>query len=153
MKSKKEKKKKLIKLKNSFLIIVTACSACAPNPMYQSKRSAENGNIVQTRSADVLEVKTGVASFYADKFDGRKTSNGEIFDQDKLTAAHRTYPFGTVVRVTNLSNKQSVVVRINDRGPFVKNRLIDLSKSAAKSIGMIASGTANVRVEVLSWGQ
>lgn len=130
------------------------CSSCAPNPMYQSRRSVENGKTIKTRTtSDALEVKTGVASFYADKFDGRKTANGEIFDQDKLTAAHRTYPFGTVVRVTNLSNDQSVVVRINDRGPFVKNRLIDLSKSAAKSIDMIASGTADVRLEVLSWGQ
>lgn len=133
---------------------MTVYAACAPNPMYQSKRSIENEKTIITRTtSDALEVKTGVASFYADKFDGRKTANGEIFDQDKLTAAHRTYPFGTVVRVINLSNNQSVVVRINDRGPFVKNRLIDLSKSAAKSIGMIASGTANVRTEVISWGQ
>lgn len=92
---------------------------------------------------------TGVASYYGPGFHGKKTANGERFNMNALTAAHRTLPFGTRVRVTNLDNGRSVVVRINDRGPFAKGRIIDLSKVAAKRIGMIQSGTARVRLEVL----
>ncbi len=94
--------------------------------------------------------KTGIASFYADKFEGRKTANGEIYYHIKKTAAHRTLPFGTVVKVTNLENNKFVVVRINDRGPFVDNRIIDLSKSAAKELGFVENGLAKVRVEAIA---
>lgn len=90
--------------------------------------------------------KTGKASFYADKYEGRKTANGEIFRQNQLTAAHKKLPFGTQVKVTNLANGKSVNVRINDRGPFVKGRIIDLSKSAAKEIDMIGAGVAKVKI-------
>ena len=92
---------------------------------------------------------SAVASYYADKYHGRKTSNGEIFNMYDLTAAHKTLPFNTKVKVTNLSNGKSVVVRINDRGPFVKGREIDLSKAAAVKIGMIKSGTAKVSLEIV----
>ncbi|MBB2495477.1 septal ring lytic transglycosylase RlpA family protein [Aquipseudomonas ullengensis] len=91
----------------------------------------------------------GQASWYGAKHHGRKTASGERFDQNALTAAHRELPFGTQVRVTNLSNSKSVVVRINDRGPHTRNRLIDLSQQAAKQIDMLRSGVAPVRVEVL----
>ncbi len=91
--------------------------------------------------------KVGVASYYGEAFAGRLTANGERFDPEKLTAAHRTLPFGTILNVTNLQNNESVVVRINDRGPFVRNRVIDLSKAAARKIGMISSGIAEVRLE------
>lgn len=94
-------------------------------------------------------VKVGVASYYADKFHGRKTANGERFDQTELTAAHKTLPFGTKVKVTNLKTGRSVVVRINDRGPFVKGRNIDLSRRAAKKIKMVKSGIAPVALEVV----
>ncbi len=87
-----------------------------------------------------------MASFYADKYVGRKTSNGEKFKQNKLTAAHKTLPFGTKVKVTNLSNGQSVKVRINDRGPFIQGRIIDLSKKAAKKIDMVNAGVAKVTI-------
>ena len=90
--------------------------------------------------------ETGMASFYADKYVGRKTSNGEKFKQNKLTAAHKTLPFGTKVKVTNLSNGQSVKVRINDRGPFIQGRIIDLSKKAAKKIDMVNAGVAKVTI-------
>lgn len=90
---------------------------------------------------------TGHASYYAAKFDGRKTANGEIFSNKKLTAAHRTLPFGTIVKVTNVKNNKSVVVRINDRGPYAKNRIIDLSHAAADSLGIIHAGWAMVKVE------
>ncbi|MDE3236605.1 MAG: septal ring lytic transglycosylase RlpA family protein [Bacteroidota bacterium] len=94
-----------------------------------------------------LVTETGYASFYADKFDGRKTSSGEVFRQSKLTAAHKKLPFGTMVKVTNLSNNKAVVVKVNDRGPFVHSRIIDLSKSAAKQIDMIGAGVAKVKIE------
>ena len=98
--------------------------------------------------AQITEV--GVASFYADKFDGKTTASGETFSQKKLTAAHRTLPFGTVVRVTNLDNNISVDVTVNDRGPFVDKRIIDLSKAAAEKLKFVAKGTASVKVEVIS---
>jgi len=102
--------------------------------------------------AETLTIKTsyvGKASFYGTKFHGRTTANGEQFSMHKMTAAHKTLPFGTLVRVTNLSNGLSVIVRINDRGPYKKRRVIDLSFAAAKKIDMVANGIANVRIDVL----
>lgn len=90
----------------------------------------------------------GLASYYTESV-GRVTASGERFDHDSLTAAHRTLPFGTRVRVTHLSNQQSVVVTINDRGPVSRARLIDVSRAAARKLGMIAEGVARVRIEVL----
>ena len=95
-------------------------------------------------------VETGMASYYADKFQGRKTANGETYDQNKMTAAHRTLPFGTRVRVTNLENDRSVELRINDRGPFVEGRIIDVSYRAARELDFVKAGLVKVRVEVLS---
>lgn len=92
----------------------------------------------------------GIASWYGVPFDGHRTSNGEIYDMHQLTAAHRTLPFNSVVRVTNLSNGMHIDVRINDRGPFVANRVIDLSLAAARAIQMIGTGTAPVRLELVS---
>jgi rare lipoprotein A len=92
----------------------------------------------------------GVASWYGDPFNGRRTSNGEIYDMHQFTAAHRTLPFGAIVRVTNLRNGKQTEVRITDRGPFVANRVIDLSLSAAQAIDMVGTGTAPVHLEILS---
>ena len=92
-------------------------------------------------------VESGKASYYADKYEGRKTANGEIFDQSKTTAAHKTLPFGTKVTVKNLKNGKTVNVRINDRGPFVAGRIIDLSKKAAKEIDLVQAGVANVQIK------
>ena len=94
-------------------------------------------------------VEEGVASWYGIPFDGHRTSNGEIYDMHQFTAAHRTLPFGALVRVTNIENGKQTEVRINDRGPFVANRIIDLSYSAAQAIGMIGPGTAQVRLEII----
>lgn len=93
---------------------------------------------------------TGEASWYGPGFNGKKTASGEIFDDSKLTAAHKTLPLGTKARVTRLSTGDSVDVDINDRGPFIAGRIIDLSKAAARALGIIDSGTAIVRVELLS---
>lgn len=97
--------------------------------------------------AQITEI--GQASFYADKFDGRITASGDVFDQNKLTAAHRTLPFGSKVKVINLENKKEVVVMINDRGPFVNDRVIDLSKKAAKKLDFIDAGVTKVKIEVV----
>lgn len=92
----------------------------------------------------VVKREKGIASWYGPKFHGKKTASGERYNQKDLTAAHKELPFGTMVKVINLDNMRSIIVRINDRGPFTRGRIIDLSRSAAKEIDMIASGTANV---------
>ncbi|MEC5322248.1 septal ring lytic transglycosylase RlpA family protein [Aurantimonas sp. A3-2-R12] len=92
---------------------------------------------------------SGAASYYGKRFHGRTTANGEKFNMNSMTAAHKTLPFGTKVRVTNQRNGKSVVVRINDRGPYAGGRVIDLSKAAASKIGMIQSGTARVRLDII----
>ncbi|MGQ1946805.1 septal ring lytic transglycosylase RlpA family protein [Geofilum sp. OHC36d9] len=90
---------------------------------------------------------TGIASYYADKFDGRQTASGEIYRHSKLTAAHRSLPFGTLLKVINTANGKSVVVRVNDRGPFVDNRILDLSQSAALEIDAVKDGLVEVRIQ------
>jgi len=90
--------------------------------------------------------RKGFASYYADSYEGKTTANGEIYRQGKITAAHKTLPFGTKVEVTNLSNNKSVVVRINDRGPFIRGRIIDLTKAAAREIDMVGAGVAKVKI-------
>lgn len=101
------------------------------------------------RPDQTLGVETGAASYYASKFHGRTTASGEVYDETALTAAHRTLPFGTRVRVTHLATGKEVVVRINDRGPFIKGRIIDLSRRGARELNMLREGVARVRVEVL----
>ena len=97
--------------------------------------------------------QTGTASWYGSKYHGRRSSNGEIYNKNKMTAAHPSLPFGTHVKVTNLANNQSVVVRITDRGPFKGRRIIDLSEAAAREIDMIRSGVAQVKMEILEQPQ
>ena len=92
----------------------------------------------------------GTASWYGPGFHGRKTASGDRFDQDAMTAAHRNLPLGSVVRVTNLENGRKVTVEINDRGPYIRGRMIDLSRGAARRLGMVQDGTAKVRVDILS---
>jgi len=120
-----------------FVISALALSACGTTSRTSTKKSADN----------VLE--TGVASWYGPKFHGRLTANGERYDMDGITAAHRTLPFNTVVLVENLDNGKTVEVRINDRGPFAKNRIIDLSRGAARKVDMIGPGTARVRLYLI----
>lgn len=100
-------------------------------------------------SSLLAQTQTGKASYYAKKFEGRRTASGERLSGDSLTCAHRTYPFGTKLRVTNLSNGKVVIVRVTDRGPFARGRIIDLSRRAAREIGMMAQGVVNVRVDVV----
>ena len=115
-----------------------------------TKRGSRVASLEDIKSGAVLE--TGLASWYGPKFHGRTTANGERYNMNGLTAAHKTLPFNTVVRVENVDNGRTVDVRINDRGPFVGNRIIDLSRRAAEEIDMIGSGTAEVRVILLEDG-
>ena len=94
-------------------------------------------------------LQSGVASYYADKFNGRRTANGERFDNTAMTAAHPSLPFGTLIEVTNMRNGKKVVVRVNDRGPYTHARVLDLSRNAARQLGMHNTGTAKVKVAVL----
>ena len=100
--------------------------------------------------AEIRDGETGIASWYGHPYHGRPAANGEIYDMEGFTAAHRTLPFGTWVRVVNLTNDRAVDVRITDRGPFVENRIIDLSHAAAGAIGLIGPGVARVRIDILS---
>lgn len=113
--------------------------------------SAEAVDITAIEPAreEASDLGIGIASFYGKRFHGRQTANGERYDMGELTAAHKTLPFGSRVRVINKANGREVVVRINDRGPFVRGRHIDLSRAAAEEIGMISSGHASVRMELL----
>lgn len=104
-----------------------------------------------TSPVEVIQhLGSGRASFYGRSFHGRPTASGESFDMHAMTAAHRTLPFGSMVRVTNLANGRSVVVRINDRGPFHGNRVIDVSRAAATELGLIAPGSGEVDLELLA---
>ncbi len=101
-------------------------------------------------SAQVLHETEGFASYYADDFHGKRTSNGEVYDMHKLTAAHPYLPFNTWVKVTNVANSKTVTVRINDRGPFARNRIIDMSFAAGKILGMLGPGSIYVRLEIVN---
>jgi rare lipoprotein A len=112
----------------------------------QAKAARKNQ---QSHQNTIVLPLVGVASFYGNKFHGRRTANGEIFNNTALTAAHRSLPFGTRVKVTSLRSGLSVEVRINDRGPFIEGRIIDLSRAAAKKIFLAHSGTQRVKLEIL----
>jgi rare lipoprotein A len=125
----------------AFLLVIQGWSTvCAQSADSIRKRNAR---------AEVPHVETGVASYYHPKFQGRPTASGELYDQNKMTAAHNRLPMGTLVRVTNLRNKRSVIVRINDRLHHRNTRLIDLSRAAAAKLGYVARGLTKVKVEVL----
>src|SRR5436309_5842983 len=109
------------------------CGDAAPRFTTREVASSNNSSV----SVHQLE---GMASYYSGEFQGRKTSSGEVYDMHELTAAHRTLPFNTKVRVTNVENRKSVVVRVNDRGPFKNDRVIDVSLEAAKQLGLIENG-------------
>lgn len=103
-------------------------------------------------SCSYCQTQTGKASFYADRFEGSLTASGERYHSKKMTAAHKTLPFGTIVKVTNLANNKSVEVKINDRGPYEEGRIIDLSKSAAETLGFVNEGLADVKLEIIDAG-
>jgi rare lipoprotein A len=128
----------------AFTLLVTG-AAWPADALARSGRSAHERH-------EKKRNQTGVASFYGRECNGQHTANGERFDPNQLTAAHRTLPFGSLVKVTNLDNGRHVVVRINDRGPYARNRVLDLSRAAARKLGFEREGTAFVRLQVLKRG-
>lgn len=112
--------------------------------------TAMSSEVVSTHKTNEAKAFYGKASYYYGKWIGRKTANGEIYKRNDMTVAHKTLPFGTMVRVTNLNNNQAVVVRVNNRGPYVKGRVVDLSLAAAQEIQMTKSGVVPVKVEILA---
>ena len=142
------------------LLLVFLCG-CASSPRYttgptnlstKSKASKTSNNTSKRNYIKHRKVMNGVSSFYAEDFHGKLTANGEVYDMYGLTAAHKTLPLNTVCRVTNLANKKSLILRINDRGPYVKGRILDCSYGAAKKLDFINQGTTNVKIEVMEWG-
>lgn len=123
-----------------FFIVALFVSSCAMSSYRQQPYAAGY-------------VERGVASWYGEDFHGRPTSSGEIYNMYDLTAAHKLMPLGTIAKITNLENDQSVVVKINDRGPFIEGRIIDLSYSAAREIGMAEKGLSRVEIKVMKWGE
>ncbi len=127
----------------AFVALILLASGClVPRPVYRGSARCVASLV------DGFEQR-GTASFYADAFHGRLTASGERFDMYAMTCAHRTLPFGTMLEVENISNGRTVVVCVNDRGPFVSGRIVDLSKGAADRIGMLSQGTAEVRLRVV----
>ncbi len=138
-------------IRYTWILMMTALLiGCTSAPRYTATKFPATRPSLEPGSYSMVE--EGVASYYASEFNGRPTSNGEIYDMNQMTAAHRTLPFNTKVRVTNVATGKSVNVRINDRGPFKADRIIDLSLAAAKELGLIGTGTARVRVEVVELG-
>lgn len=135
--------------------LLAACASIAlvmPGAAARAERQDSGPGVAEITSAigrGIVAVQEGVVSWYGAQFHNRKTASGERFDKSALTMAHPSLPFGTVARVTNTSNGRSVVVRVNDRGPFVGKRIADLSQAAATEIGMLRRGLAKVRIEVL----
>jgi rare lipoprotein A len=154
---------KIIKIILTFFVIIFFSFGCGSSPRFTSDESDakdekvethenKNEELTKTETMNVLETETGVASFYSQKFHGKKTANGEIYDMNALTAAHVTYPFETIIRVTNLSNNKFVILRVNDRMPDYNGRIIDISRKAAEELDMLITGIAKVKIEVLKWG-
>jgi rare lipoprotein A len=134
------------------LFLLAACSS-GPDTLAGAKRQigqpySVNGATYVPREEPGYDV-VGIASWYGRRYHGRRTASGEIFDMNSATAAHPTLPFGTRVQVTNLENGRSVVLKINDRGPFVRRRIIDVSRRAAQALGFVQNGTARVRVQLV----
>ena len=155
-------------LLSCFLVLLTGCGAkhatqarvpaaptisAAANSTSAAITAANENNLPAepsvSASAKAIYIETGMASWYGPSYNHRKAANGEVYDMDQLTAAHRTIPLNSIARITNLKTGESVVVRITDRGPFVPDRIIDLSKAAAKRVGVYQHGTAKVKIEVL----
>ena len=132
---------------------------CAISPRYRSgtavilPSSGDDRDIAKSlSSAPSLFTVSGTSSWYGSKFHGRKTANGEVYDMNRLSAAHKELPLGSWIRVTNLKNKRKVILRVNDRGPFIEGRILDLSRKAAEELDFLIDGLTEVKIEVLSWG-
>jgi len=147
----KDLRKRMTKKNNILpviLLVLYTFNSCAADTRF----ARQNTGLKEKRTYKADQVLTGECSYYADKFHGRKTANGEIFDMHQLTAAHKTLPFNTILEIENIANNKKVKVRINDRGPFKPGRIVDLSYAAAKKIDMIKSGTAKIKARIIKLG-
>ena len=137
-------------------LLISIFFGCSSNAQFKTKGVSKNHLHQRFGKSEVYEtkVKNGdefyfVCSYYGKKFHGRQTANGEIFDMNKLTCAHKTLPFNTKLEVTNEDSGKSVIVRVNDRGPFIKGRDLDLSRAAANEIGLIPYGVKKLKIRIL----
>ena len=131
----------------SSIVLILGFISCA-----SSNKVASSDNVIkQKEPTDVGDIQYGVSSYYAEKFHGRRTANGEIYDMYGISGAHQTLPLNSIVKVTNLENNRELVIRINDRGPFIKNRSFDCSYGAAVKLKFISNGTAMVKFEVIEY--
>ena len=162
---------KLKIIPTKLLIIVIfgfLCIECSPAPRYktgespfQAKQNKEKPKKEKKNSKSKNQlsynpkktVYRGISSYYGHKFHGKLTANGEIFDMYGVSAAHKEFPFDTMLRVTNEDNGKSLIIRINDRGPYVGGRILDCSFGAAKKLGFVGEGTTTVKIEILEWGK
>ncbi|MBT3479207.1 MAG: septal ring lytic transglycosylase RlpA family protein [Candidatus Marinimicrobia bacterium] len=143
-----------------IIFVLSLVNGCSNSPRYRtgpvklsSSKTKKNPPALKTKSTvKHRKVMTGVSSFYAEDFHGKLTANGEVYDMYGVTAAHKTLPLNTIARVTNLENNKSLILRINDRGPYVKGRILDCSYGAAKKLDFVNNGTAKVKIEVIEWG-
>ena len=137
-----------------LLTIMLIISGCTSSPRYTSETSTTDykKSSKQSKNTNHKKQQIGVSSYYGTQFHGKLTANGEIFDMYGVTAAHKTLPLGTVARITNLENDKSVILRINDRGPYVDGRILDCSYGAALKLDFVVKGTTKVKVEVIEFG-
>ncbi len=143
----------------AVLVLLYIIAGCTPAPRFTSRNEkppevkSEKDETKTFNDTTPLESVTGIASYYSDEFNGKPTYSGEIYDMYGVSAAHPTYPMGTKIRVTNLSNLKSIELVINDRMPYRPDRIIDLSLGAAMELGMVQDGLAEIRIDVLEWGK
>ncbi len=136
-----------------LVVLMVLCSACATGQSrYGHAAASPSASRSDAGGWSAGRVQEGIASWYGEQFHGKKTANGDLFDMYALSAAHKTMPLGSQIRVTNLGNGRSVTLVVNDRGPFVENRILDCSMAAARELGYDKQGTARVRIEMLQVG-
>ena len=140
-----------------FCFIIILLYSCTTSPRYTSNSSSanKNKNIKSYKKQNFNKNKkiyNGISSWYGKDFHGNPTANGEVYDMYGITAAHKEFPLNTIARVTNLDNNKSIILRINDRGPYVAGRILDCSYGAAKKLDFLDKGTTNVKIEIIEWG-
>ena len=140
----------LIFLIISFLIVVA--QSCSSSPRYNRNKVRSINKSKNQKPNRNQKILYGISSYYGKDFHGKLTANGEVYDMYGLTAAHKTLPLNTIIRVTNKVNKKSLILRVNDRGPYVGKRILDCSYGAALKLDFLKEGTTEVKIEVIEWG-
>ena len=132
--------------------MMTFSQSCSNSPRYNRNKQKPARLKSNSKINKSQKVFYGISSYYGQKFHGKLTANGEVFDMYGLTAAHKTLPLNTIIRVTNKANDNSLILRVNDRGPYVGNRILDCSYGAALKLDFLNQGTAEIKIEVIEWG-